>query len=73
MALGKRSEQTVSVAPAKCPRIAHVEPSWAPCFATNALPDHDMALGKRSEQPVSVAPANLNKLFVCLSGHKKNT
>ena len=31
----------MSVAPAKCSRLAHVEPSWSPCFATSALPDQE--------------------------------
>ena len=41
MALDKGSEQPVSVASAKCSRLAHGEPSETPCFATNDLPDQE--------------------------------
>ena len=41
MAPVKDSEHSVSAVPVKCSRLALVEPAWTPCFATNALPDHN--------------------------------
>ena len=41
MALDEGTDQPVSVVPEKCSRLARAERPGTPCFATNALPDHD--------------------------------
>ena len=62
MALGKGSEQPVSVASAKCSRLAHVEPLWTPRFERTVALRAQLA----AEQAKTVAAHEADEKIVAL-------
>ena len=80
MALGKGSEQPVSVAPAKCSRLAHVEPLWTPCFekivalrAQLAAEQAKTVAAHEADEKIVALRAQLHTPFKLVSGKRTLT